>query len=221
MPPRRALRGAFELLRNSVAVAELGSTVEVCVTKMLRRALRRWCAAGCLLAVFASSACAPELTPAREQDVVAALLAHFVPRMGKVVVASQASDCRTDGETAADVPAGLFAAFLAANRGDVDGLDLAGHAVDFPIDSSGASPRAVNARRRQPVVVLSRVGLVDDEALICVEVVGVEERTFFVLLERDAGGSWSLRGEWEAWRQEVMPWQREPEELPDGRPYEG
>lgn len=179
------------------------------------------CGAGCWLAVLAPLACAPELPPAREQDVVAALLADFVPRIGKALVASRASNCRTAGETNADVPAGLFAAFLAANRGDVDGLDLAGHAPESRLDSSGDSPRAVNARTRRPVLTLSRVGLVDDAALICVEVFGVEERAFFVLLRRDAEGRWSLRGEWEAWRHEVMPWEREPEELPDGRRYEG
>ena len=171
-------------------------------------------------ALLAGAACAPQSVPAQEGDVVAALMADFVPRMGDVLIASRPSDCRTDGETVADVPAELFAAFLAANRGDVDGLHLAAHPPRVRIAAGRGSPGAINARTGEPVVALSRIGVAGDAALVCVEVFSVEDRAFFLLLRRDGRGVWLLRAELEAWR-EHAPWRREPEELPDGRLYEG
>ena len=51
----------------------------------------------------------------READVVSTLVAQFIAPLGDVPVASAASDCRTEGETRASLPAELFEAFLAAN----------------------------------------------------------------------------------------------------------
>ena len=78
---------------------------------------------------------------------------------------------------------------------------------------SGLPPRTVSAQHRAPVVAFSRVGLLGDDALVCVEVFGVQERAFFVLLRRDAVGLWSVRTELEVWAE--LP----PEELPDGELY--
>ena len=158
--------------------------------------------------------CARELPPAAEQDVLDALAKDFLLPMGDVLVASWPSDCRTDGETNAPVQAALFAAFLVANEhNDGAGLPRQALAARLRVDPSGLPPRTVSAQHRAPVVAFSRVGLLGDDALVCVEVFGVQERAFFVLLRRDAVGLWSVRTELEVWAE--LP----PEELPDGELY--
>ena len=167
----------------------------------------------CALAVLLFG-CARELPPASEQDVLDTLAQDFLLPMGDVLIASWPSDCRTDGETDAPVQAALFAAFLAANeRDDGAGLPRQGRAARLRVDASGLPPRTVSAQHREPVVAFSRAGLLGDDALVCVEVFGMQERAFFVLLERDAVGQWSVRTELEVWAE--LP----PEELPDGELY--
>ncbi len=158
--------------------------------------------------------CARELPPASEQDVLDALAKDFLLPMGDVLLASWPSDCRTDGETDAAVQAALFAAFLAANeQNDGAGLPRQSLAARLRVDASGLPPRTVSGQHREPVVAFSRTGLMGDDALVCVEVFGVQERAFFVLLKRDPVGRWSVRTELEVWAE--LP----PEELPDGELY--
>lgn len=139
--------------------------------------------------------------------MIDALAADFLTPMGDVLFARQPSDCRTDGVTDAPVAAGLFAAFLEANE---QPIEAAAHRPGLRIDSSGDSPRTLSARMGEPVVAFSRAGLRGDDALVCVEVFGVQERAFFVLLARDHRGIWSVRSELEVWAELA------PEELPDG-----
>ena len=129
----------------------------------------------------------------RETDVLASLVAEFVGPLGEVSVASAGSDCRTDGETRAALPAALFRAFLAANA-QAEPFDLTPFAdrvhvlsPDVDVSSSG------------PVVSLSRAGLLGNDALVCVEVFGREERAFFVVLQRNHDGVWSVTRELTAW----------------------
>jgi len=158
-----------------------------------------------------------ESTPVREQDVVDALIADVVVPMGKVAVVSRPSDC---GRAEASVPGEAWTAFLAANDGEGDGLDLRGHAARLLIDNSGDSPMLIRARRGVPVVALSRLGIAGDDAVMCLEVFGAEDRGYYLVFRRDGRGRWSLRGEIEAWTEAPEDWELEPEELPDGRAYE-
>ena len=170
----------------------------------------RCCAVG--VALFG---CADEVRPPAEQDVLDALTADFLAPMGNVLIANWPSDCRTEGETDAAVEATLFAAFLTANE-DAEGttrVGAAGAGTSLRVDTSGLPPRVLSAQRREPVVAVSRVGVQDDRALVCVEVFGVQERAFFVLLDHEGGGRWSTRTELAVWAE--LP----PEELPDGQLY--
>lgn len=162
--------------------------------------------------------CVPSLPPAQETDVVGFLVDDLLLPMGEVLVTNRASDCATDGVTDSAVPASLFAAFLAANQGDLAGLDLAAYSPRLRVVSSDASPRFTAARMQAPVVALSRIGLAGDEALACVEVFGIDERGFFLLLRRDRAGTWSTHSELEAWRVDASDGAAE--ELPDGTLYE-
>ena len=164
------------------------------------------------IVALAVGGCAPELPAPREQDVAQALAEDFLAPLGALVV-SQASDCGSDGETAAALPASLFAAFLAANAADAGALDFGPEAARLRIDDSGIPPRRLRAEHRAPVVAVSRIGIDHDSALACVEVYGVQERGFFLLLNRDHTGAWALKSEIEAWRNDER---QPPEELPDG-----
>ena len=167
---------------------------------------------------MALAGCAPELPPARQADVLRFLADDLLASMGDVLVTSRASDCGTHGETGSAVPAALFAAFLAANSEDFAPLDLSAYSSRLRVDASGAPPRTISRRDREPVVALSHVGIEGDEALACVEVFSVDERGFFVLLRRDHAGKWSVHAELEAWRIEASA--SAAEELPDGTLYE-
>ena len=142
-----------------------------------------------------------------------ALVQDFLAPLGGVLVTSRPSDCGSNGETDAALPAPLFAAFLAANAGDAGALDFGPDAARLRIDDSGASPRRLHAEHRAPVVAVSRIGIDGDSALACAEVYGVQRRGFFLLLGRDHAGVWTLKSEIEAWRDDG---ERPPEELPDG-----
>ena len=141
----------------------------------------------------------PPLAPPREADIMASLVVGFVSPMGDVVVISRPSDCRSDGIMKEAVPAALFEQFLTANSGD-KGFDFSqfsdrAHFVDDP----HASPWRLRAEFGVPVVSISRAGYRNEDALVCVEVFAGEQRTFFVLLERDHEG-WHAAREMTAWR---------------------
>ena len=167
-------------------------------------------AAWCVAALLA--ACAGELPPPTEQDVHDALARDFLVPMGDVLVAGWPSDCRTGGETDAPVEAELFHAFLRANADEE--TESPNLAPSLRLDASGQHPRSVRAERAEPVVAVSRVGMVGDAALVCVEVFGVQERAFFVLLRRTPAGDWAVQTEIEVWAE------LRPEELPDGELYQ-
>lgn len=167
-----------------------------------------------LIALVLLAGCAAESPPATEQHVLAALATDLLLPMGDVRVAGWPSDCRTDGVTDAPVAAVLFAAFLDANA-DAAPVNLAfdGPAARLRVDSSGLHPRRLSGEHAEPVVAVSHVGMVDDTALVCVEVFGVQERAFLVLLNRGPSGDYAMRSEIEVWSE--LP----PEELPDGELY--
>ena len=177
---------------------------------------------GATVAVATLAACAPDLPPATEFEVMQALAREYVLPLGQLPVVSRPSDCRTDGETKASLPADLFAAFLTANESRTGPFDLGRAAPRLLVDDSGDSPRRIAARANPPARLVSRAGLLGDQALVCMEVFGAEERSFFLLMARDASGAWSVRSEIEAWRQdEPLGADSPPEELPDGTLWTG
>lgn len=168
-----------------------------------------------VLALLLAGCGQPQQLP-REQDVVDALVDSVISRMGRVVVVSRPSDCR--GARVA-VPPAAWAAYRDANGDDADGLDLAAYAARLRVDTSKADAEAIRARHGMPVVALSRVGLAGDAALLCVEIFAAGDRGYYLLLDRAAGGSWSLKSELPAWEEAAESWELPPEELPDGELY--
>lgn len=158
-----------------------------------------------------------ELPPASEQDVLETLVRDVVVPMGKVVVVSRASDCRQAKQA---VPVEVWTTFLEANAPGTDGLELGAHTGRLEVDESRAPPNLIRARRGQPVVALSRIGLAGETALMCIEIYGAEDRGYYVLFGRDGRGNWSARAEFTAWSEAAEEWELEPEELPDGQVYE-
>ena len=158
--------------------------------------------------------CVPGLPPATEEDVLAALATDLLLPMGDVRIAGWPSDCRTDGVTDAPVAAALFATFVDANAkaGPVS-LAFGDRAARLRVDGSGRHPRRLSAERGEPVVAVSNIGMLDGSALVCVEVFGVQERAFLVLLNRDPSGDFSVQSEIEVYAE--LP----AEELPDGELY--
>ena len=161
--------------------------------------------------------CQQDLPPPRERDVVDVLVDSVLVRMGKVVVASRPSDCRG---TRVAVPPAAWAAYRAANADAAGGLDFDRHAARLLVDDSDADAERIRARRGMPVVSVSRVGLAEDDALLCVEIFGVGDRGYYLLFRRDGRGDWALKSELAAWEDAAESWELQPEELPDGELYE-
>ena len=149
--------------------------------------------------------------PARQADVMRALVRDFAAPLGDVLFVGGTSDCRTHGATDAPVEADAFGAFLAANVG-APALNLTPWATRLRLDSSGETPNIVAAREGKPVVALSQPGLAGDVALFCAEVYGRDQRGFLLRFVRDHAGGWNLRSEFEVWRRDA----EHPEELPSG-----
>jgi len=162
----------------------------------------RLAAGAALLLVFAGGIYLmrpPPLEPPREADIMASLFSGFVVPMGDVVVLSRPSDCRSEGVMKEAVPAALFERFLAANRGD-EGFDFSQYSDRVRlVDDPDKSAWALRAEFGAPVISISRAGYRNEDALVCVEVFGNEERAFFVLLVRDHEG-WHTSREMTAWR---------------------
>ena len=160
--------------------------------------------------------CQQDLPPPREQDVVDVLVDSVLARMGEVVVASRPSDCRG---TKVAVPPAAWAAYRAANADDAGGLDIDRYVARLLVDTSGAEPETIRARRGMPVVSLSRVGLAGNDALLCVEIYGAGDRGYYLLFRRDGRGNWALKSELAAWEEAAESWELPPEEMPDGELY--
>ena len=160
--------------------------------------------------------CQQDLPPPRERDVVDALVDSVLVRMGEVVVVSRPSDCRG---TRVAVPPAAWASYRAANADGAGGLDVDRHAAKLHLDNSGSEAETIRARRGMPVVSLSRVGLADDHALLCVEIFGAGDRGYYLLFRRDSQGNWALTSELAAWEEAAESWELPPEELPDGELY--
>lgn len=162
----------------------------------------RRAAGAALLLVFAGGIYLmrpPPLEPPREAAIMASLFSGFVLPMGDVVVLSRPSDCRSEGVMKEAVPAALFEQFLTANRGD-EGFDLSQYSDRVRlVDDPDKSAWALRAEFGAPVISISRAGYRNEDALVCVEVFGNEERAFFVLLNRDYEG-WRTAREITAWR---------------------
>ena len=171
----------------------------------------------CLAVALLLAGCQPDLPPPREQDVVDVLVDSVLVRMGKVVVASRPSDCRG---TKVAVPPAAWAAYRAANADAAGGFDFDRHAARLLVDDSDADAERIRARRGMPVVSVSRVGLAEDDALLCVEIFGAGDRGYYLLFRRDGRGDWALESELAAWEDAAESWELPPEELPDGELYE-
>lgn len=217
--PVAAGHGAWALLRElGYSPAECRGLVGGAGCIRLRRRGRM----RALVAVAAIGTAAPALfgcgaPPPREADVVRALVNEYAPPLRDAVFVGVTSDCRSARGTDAPVDAALFAAFLAANRGAAR-QDLGPHARRVRLDESGELPSLVAAREGRSVVALSRAGIVDDAALVCVEAFGADRHQLghLVLLARVGAETWSLRAAYEVWRRDVA----RPEELPDGRLFD-
>ena len=136
-----------------------------------------------------------EAKPFDEKVVVVSLLKYLQGRTGELPVLSRVSDCRTDGMTHAPVSADLFGAFLRANGRNAMPLSFDGAAVVIP---SGTDPWRARREQSGPILAVSRVGVMDDQSLVCVEVYASDARAFFFVLER-TNTSWEVVAEHIAW----------------------
>ena len=144
------------------------------------------------------------MPPPKEADVMASLGRAVLAPMGDVVVVSEPSDCRSEGVAKASLPAALFRSFLEANGTSAQALDLAemAHAPPPAPEHANLSPAVMAGAVGKPVVAVSRAGMLEAQALVCIEVFAAVDRAFFVVLARGHERPWSVQRELLAWESE-------------------
>ncbi len=142
------------------------------------------------------------MPPPKEADVMASLGRAVLAPMGDVVVVSEPSDCRSEGVAKASLPAALFRSFLEANAASAQALDLAEIAAAPPSEYANLAPEVMAGAVGKPVVAVSRAGMLEAQALVCIEVFAAVDRAFFVVLARGHERPWSVQRELLAWESE-------------------
>lgn len=132
---------------------------------------------------------------------MAGLARDVLAPMGDVLAVSEPSDCRSGGVAKASLPASLFGRFVAANGATAQPFQLAG-TEPVPPEYADLPPALLASAVDKPVVALSRAGMMEREALVCMELFATHDRGFFVQLTRGHQRPWSVARELPAWQEE-------------------
>ena len=147
------------------------------------------------------------LAPPSEAEVMTSLARRVLAGMGDVVAVSEPSDCRSGGIAKGALPAALCGQFVDANGAAAQAFDLAqiGYATRPPAEHASLPPALLAGAIGRPVVAISRVGMMERQALVCVEIFAKRDRAFFVVLTRGHGRPWSVARELPVWESEPSP----------------
>ena len=155
-----------------------------------------------------------EYAPTTEEDVLVSLLQDDMFASGDVLLTSNPSDCRTRGTAKGNIGAKLYEAFSLANSENADSrqFDLLAHNPVQRVVDNSKTPVDWYYAERIPVVSISRVGIADREALVCVEIHSSRPVSYFVKLIRRTAKFWEVTQESIVWQaEEELP----PEEVPE------
>ena len=152
-----------------------------------------------------------KFTPSSETDVIKSLLSSEMFASPDVLITSRPSDCRTEGVVKGSTTAALYSEFLHANSDNEGGIDLYRYRPRQRYVQNEKGPMEWYREVGKPVVAISRAGLSDDRALVCIEIFARHEQAFFITLRHSGNDLWLVENE-------VLVWEAERERLPEEFP---
>ena len=153
-----------------------------------------------------------EFSPTVEKDIAKSLFASPLFQRNDLAVTNQASTCRTTGETRAAVPADVYMDFLSKNSSDEKRLELHRFRKERRVLDSAKSPDQWYRELGLPVMSISNAGIVENRALVCLELYAQSNRGMFVLLEHAGADYWRIVQNELAWQDQAV---ESAEEIPE------
>lgn len=152
-----------------------------------------------------------EFTPTVERDIAKSLLASPLFQRGDFAITNQPSRCRSSGEVKGNVSAGLYEALQLANDTDSGDLELHRFQKERRVLDETRTPLQWFSEIKRPVMAISNVGVVENQALVCLELYATSSRGMFVTLEHAGADYWRMVANESAW-EEIA---EKPEEIPE------
>ena len=152
-----------------------------------------------LLLVCIATAMSCSAPPLTEDRAVQLLLDSRLMAKDGLLLTSELSYCRIDGPTEIVMADGLHTAFKQANESGNTPLDLNNFRTRHERLDHSKSARQWFYERGKPVISISRFGIVENDAVVCVHMHTDIERAIFVYLKRKAGDEWEITSQELAW----------------------
>ena len=112
-------------------------------------------------------------------------------------------------ENTSGLPLLLHEAYLLANATDSTPIDLRQFTFreSIDIESRDLEPSRVRISTRSPVITVARVGILQDQAVVCVQIYAKNPVAYFVTLDRVDATRWRLANQFVAWKpdEELTP----------------
>ena len=152
-----------------------------------------------------------EFTPTVERDITKSLFASPLFERGDFAITNQPSRCRSRGEVKGSVSAGLYEAFQIANDKDVGDLQLHRYQKERQVLDETYTPLQWFRELKRPIMAISNVGVVENQALVCLELYASSSRGMFVILEHVGADYWRMVANESVWEDVA----ERPEEIPE------
>ena len=152
-----------------------------------------------------------EFTPTTKRDIAKSLLATPLFKRGDFAITNQPSRCRTLSEVKGSIPAGLWESFQTANDTDKGDLELHRHQKERQVLDETLTPLQWFREIKRPVMAISNVGVLDDRAIVCLELYASNSRGMLVTLEHAGADYWRMVSNESVW-EEI---EERPEEIPE------
>lgn len=154
-----------------------------------------------------------EFSPTVEKDIARSLLSTPLFEQGDMVVTNQSSQCQSSSDVKGNIPASLLEAFRSANQESLGKLELHRFQKERRIVDASRSPDRWYLELKKPVMSISNPGIVNNQALVCLELYAQSSRGMFVVLEFAGADYWRLVRTELAWQEQTTPFREEVPEL--------
>ena len=128
------------------------------------------------------------------------------------MVTNQTSQCRSEADVKGSISADLIEAFRSANEDSIGKLELHRFQKERRVVDASKSANDWYLDLKVPVMSISNPGIVENQALICLELYARNSRGLFVLLEFAGADYWRMVRNELAW---VEDSDSEAEEIPE------
>ena len=144
-----------------------------------------------------------------EHDVLKSFFASPWLPESEFTLTSVVSDCGTGRENTSGLPLRLHQAFLHSNTPGRTPIELGqlGLRRDINIADKNLTPSRVRIATGMPVITVSRVGIWEDQAVLCVRIYAENPVAYFVSLDRIDATRWKLANQFVVWEpdEELLP----------------